>query len=122
MQPDDDNAREIELALHEDDEPEETDPMSPEERRIINEEAKAEEELTEDDRMAEFMILGLRMTRGVSEEEFRSRFGRQTDERYGAVIQKHLRSGLLERAGDRIRLSRRGISLANVVMADFLPE
>ena len=81
-----------------------------------------EEELTEDDRMAEFMILGLRMTRGVSEEEFRSRFGRQTDERYGAVIRKHMRSGLLERAGDRIRLSRRGISLANVVMADFLPE
>ena len=48
MQPDDDNAREIELALHEDDEPEETDPMSPEERRIINEEAKAEEEFIAD--------------------------------------------------------------------------
>ena len=48
MQPDDDNAREIELALHEDDEPEEIDPMSPEERRIINEEAKAEEEFIAD--------------------------------------------------------------------------
>lgn len=48
MRPDDDNAREIELALHEDDEPEEVDPMSPEERRIINEEAKAEEEFIAD--------------------------------------------------------------------------
>ena len=48
MQPDDDNAREIELALHEDDEPEEIDSMSPEERRIINEEAKAEEEFIAD--------------------------------------------------------------------------
>lgn len=48
MRPDDDNAREIELALHEDDEPEEIDPMSPEERRIINEEAKAEEEFIAD--------------------------------------------------------------------------
>ena len=79
-----------------------------------------EEELTAEDQMAEFMILGLRMMRGVSGEEFRARFGRQIQEIYGDVIERHLQNGLLERSGERIRLSRKGISLANVVMADFL--
>lgn len=79
-----------------------------------------EEELTAEDRMAEYMILGLRLMRGVSEEEFRQRFGRPLREVYGPVIRRHIQNGLLEQENGRIRLSRRGISLANVVMGEFL--
>ena len=46
--PDDDNAREMEAALHEDDEPEVIDTRSPEEIRAIEEEARAEEEFIAD--------------------------------------------------------------------------
>lgn len=46
--PDDNNAREMEAALHEDDEPEVVDDKTPEERRMIEEEALAEEEFIAD--------------------------------------------------------------------------
>lgn len=77
--------------------------------------------LTEKDMMAEFMILGLRMTDGVSENEFLHRFGKTADRVYGDVIRHYTDLGLLERENGRIRLTRRGISLSNTVMADFLP-
>ena len=44
----DENSREIEAALHEDDKPEPLDSLSPEQRRIIEEEAMAEEEFIAD--------------------------------------------------------------------------
>ena len=78
------------------------------------------QELSPDDLCAEFMILGLRMTGGVSAEEFRRRFGKSLEAAVGDVIEKHVETGLLARAGDRICLTRRGLSLANVVMRDFL--
>ncbi len=77
--------------------------------------------LNDKDMMAEFMILGLRMTDGVSEDEFLHRFGKTADRVYGDVIRHYTDLGLLERENGRIRLTRRGISLSNTVMADFLP-
>ena len=72
------------------------------------------------DMESEFMILGLRMTAGISENDFASRFGRTADSRFGPVLDRHLRDGLLQRRGGRIALTARGLSLANVVMRDFL--
>ena len=79
-----------------------------------------EEILSETDRMAEFMILGLRMMAGVSEEDFFRRFGKPLDRIYGAVIRRHQDSGLLTRSDGHVRLTRRGIPLCNAVMRDFL--
>ena len=81
---------------------------------------REEERLSRRDLEAEFMILGLRMTEGVSEDEFKTRFGESTEEVFGDVIAKHLREGLLERNG-KLRLSKRGQSLANLVMREYLP-
>ena len=36
--------------------------------------------------MAEFMFLGLRMTRGISKAEFERQFGSETDAIYGDVL------------------------------------
>ncbi len=73
------------------------------------------------DRQAEYMILGLRLTQGVSREEFRRRFGQDLDQVYGPVVDRYVKMGLLEEREGWIRLTRRGISLSNTVMADFLP-
>ncbi len=78
--------------------------------------------LSEEDRMEEFMFLGLRMTRGVSEREFLERFGRSAEEVYGEVLRKHCADGLLKREDGRIALTARGLDLSNAVMADFLLE
>lgn len=76
--------------------------------------------LSEKERMEEFMFLGLRMMRGVSEEEFYRRFGRTMEEVYGAVLKKYLDLGLLRQEGGRVFLTERGIDVSNTVFCDFL--
>ena len=78
------------------------------------------ETLTVGDQMEETMILGLRLLCGVSRNEFRKNFGRSVEEVYGPVLEKYSRMGLLKIEGDRIALTRAGISVSNPIMADFL--
>ncbi|MCM1184520.1 MAG: radical SAM family heme chaperone HemW [Roseburia sp.] len=78
------------------------------------------ETLTERDAMAEFMLLGLRMTCGVSAGEFHDTFGTTAEAVYGDVFRKYERYGLLVREGDRIRLTDAGIDVSNQVLAEFL--
>ena len=78
------------------------------------------ERLGTDDLMSEFMILGLRMTKGVSFAEFQSRFGISLKEKYGHQAEGFIKDGLLEEKGDFLRLTDRGLDLANVVMRSFI--
>lgn len=81
---------------------------------------KDREFLTQEDEMAEFMFLGLRMTDGVSKTEFQEYFGTAVEKIYGEVLDKYKRQGMLVEKDDRIFLSRTGIHVSNAVMADFL--
>lgn len=76
--------------------------------------------LSANDRMAEFMFLGLRRMAGVSEEEFRERFHCTMEEIYGPVIRRYQNLQLLARENGRLFLTRAGIDVSNTVMADFL--
>lgn len=78
--------------------------------------------LSEKDRMAEFMFLGLRRMQGVSEAEFLRCFGRTMEELYGPVLKRYQELHMLQREGGRIFLTERGIDVSNAVMADFLPD
>ncbi len=78
--------------------------------------------VSEKNRMEEFMFLGLRLTRGVSKEEFYHRFGYRMDEVYGNVINKHMEQGLLAQEGQRVFFTAAGVNVSNYVMADFLLE
>lgn len=80
------------------------------------------ETLSERELMAEFMILGLRMMRGVSEKEFYDTFGQTPEAVYKAVLEKYEKYGLLARGGGRIFLTDAGVDVSNVVFADFLPD
>ncbi|MDE5588074.1 MAG: radical SAM family heme chaperone HemW [Acetatifactor sp.] len=75
------------------------------------------------EQMEEFMFLGLRMTEGISPEEFARCFGKSLDYVYGEVIRKNRDDGLLEwKEGvpRRLALTEKGLDLANYVMAQFL--
>ena len=78
------------------------------------------ETLTVREQMEETMILGLRLIRGVSRSEFQKNFGVSVGEIYGPMLEKYSRMGLLQIKGDRIALTRAGISVSNPIMADFL--
>lgn len=79
------------------------------------------EEVSKELEIAETVILGLRRTAGISRHFFQERFGKNIDEVYGSTIAELEARGLLRCQGDAIRLSRRGLLLANQVWIRFLP-
>lgn len=87
--------------------------------RIIR---KNMQKLSAEDVMEEFMILGLRMCRGVSEEDFQKNFGKEMADVYGKVIEKYIKMEFLQKKDRYVSLTRKGISVSNVIMADFLRE
>jgi len=86
-------------------------------RQIAGGETPNEETLRSD-----AMILGLRLIQGVSLHDFAARFGITVEAAFGPAIERHLALGLLERAEGRLRLSARGLLLANEVFVDLLPD
>ena len=76
--------------------------------------------LTREDEMAEFMFLGLRMTKGISKADFQRCFGCTIESVYGEVLEKYESMELLLEKDGRIFLSREGIHVSNSIMAEFL--
>ncbi len=80
--------------------------------------------LSEAEQMEEYMFLGLRMCRGVSVKGFFGGFGKNLEQVYGQVVEKHIKNGLLEQVVyDQevwLRLTEAGMDVSNYVMADFL--
>lgn len=70
--------------------------------------------------MAEFFILGLRKTEGVSRSEFAARFSENDMDRYGDLLCQCEKEGLLAFSGDRIAFTDRGLDVSNYVLCRFL--
>ena len=68
----------------------------------------------------ETVIMGLRMTRGVSISALRQRFSIDLPSYYGAVLHRLIAQGYLEQKGDNLCLSSRGMALANQIMAELV--
>lgn len=77
------------------------------------------EELSLNARMEEFMFLGLRLTKGISRDEFFKAFNKDLDSVYKDVLEKLQKEGLLDISG-RVKLTERGLDLANYAMSQFL--
>jgi len=71
--------------------------------------------------MSDAVILGLRLTEGVSMAALGRRFGIDPAERYGREIGELEALGLLESIDGRIRLTERGRLLGNEAFQRFLP-
>ena len=70
----------------------------------------------------ETMMLGLRLLEeGVSGAEFAARHGQTLDCAFGATIERFRSQGLLDRDSRGVRLTVRGLMVANDVCAAFLP-
>lgn len=78
--------------------------------------------LSQEEQMEEFMFLGLRMIRGVSEETFCRLFQRKIDDVYGAVLQKYETMHMIGRENGRVFLTKEGRFVSNPILADFLLE
>ena len=81
---------------------------------------ESQECLTGKESMGETMFLGLRMLRGADVNAFRQRYGLSPQEAFPEEIASLKERGLLEEAGCFIRLTRRGLLLANDVFTEFV--
>ena len=74
--------------------------------------------------MEEFMFLGLRMTEGVTEQDFRQSFGLELMDVYGETVKDLTAKGLLtverENGRTKIALTSRGTDISNAVLSEFL--
>lgn len=78
------------------------------------------ERLSEQGRMQESLMLGLRLAQGVSADEFRSRHGRDLRKVYGRGIEQAAKAGLVRCADGGVALTRRGMMLGDRAAAQIL--
>jgi oxygen-independent coproporphyrinogen-3 oxidase len=71
-------------------------------------------------RVGEAMMLALRTMQGVRLLDFKERYGIDVIEEYAPIVARLAQTGLIERDGDAVRLTRRGIFLANDGCGEFI--
>lgn len=81
---------------------------------------REETTLTPEDKISEFMMLGLRKSNGVSEAEFERRFGVRLAELFGKKLNRFISLGAMEYSNGRYFLTDSGIDVSNSVMCDFM--
>ena len=81
---------------------------------------KIEEKQDKKSQMDEYMLLGLRMIKGVTVSSFKQKFLEDPYKIYRAQLIKLLKESLIEIDTDSIRLSKKGIDLANIVWEEFV--
>jgi oxygen-independent coproporphyrinogen III oxidase len=69
---------------------------------------------------SEFAFLNLRLVQGLELRRFAERFGISFEERFGPQLERLVAGGLLLRENDCLRLTDRGLELADSVFAEFL--
>lgn len=74
-------------------------------------------DLKEEDARSESIFLGLRLMRGLSLDDYRSRFGSDLQDRYAADLDRLVDAGLIEIDAGLLRLTKRGALLSNEVFA-----
>ena len=76
--------------------------------------------ITRKGQMEEFMFLGLRLTGGVTRKAFEDAFGMPIEAVYPEVLRQLKDQQLIQQREGRIKLTDRGMDVANYVMAQFL--
>lgn len=79
-----------------------------------------DEEVDAEKLMEEYVIFGLRMTRGISAEKFYEKFGHSIYDIYGEAIDKYTKSGHMQNDGGNIKFTTRGIDVSDSILPDFL--
>lgn len=85
-----------------------------------NNEDRQKEILSIQDKMSEFMFMGLRMTQGVSEKEFYKRFGIEMKKVFEKPLSKFTKMGMIEEENGFFRLSHSALSVSNQIMCEFI--
>ena len=86
----------------------------------IGDEKGEEVVLEPNDKISEFMMMGLRMDRGINRSEFKKRFGVQIEEMFSKQLDKFVSLGLMKCDGENYSLTDRGFDISNSIMCEFM--
>ncbi len=75
---------------------------------------------TKEDTEKEYMLLGLRKIEGISVKIYKNKFGENPIFKYKKILYKLSKEDLVEIDGDYIRLTDKGLDLANLVWEEFV--
>ncbi len=78
------------------------------------------ERLTGHAEKAETLMLALRKREGISLEAYQDRFGEEIEVEFRSLLKKWMDLGLLERTATHLRLTARGLFLANEVFIELM--
>ncbi|MFV1974866.1 MAG: radical SAM family heme chaperone HemW [Candidatus Scalindua sp.] len=78
------------------------------------------EKLPQKKRASEILIMALRMTSGISRKEFVQRSGFDLNELFEKQLNNLTQAGLINFDDERVRLTRKGLSVADSVMMEFV--
>jgi oxygen-independent coproporphyrinogen III oxidase len=76
--------------------------------------------LTAEERWQEAVITGLRLQAGISVAAMAAKYGVDLDAGFGLELERFQEAGAVARDGDRLRLTRRGMLVANDVLRVFI--
>lgn len=76
--------------------------------------------ISADEKLSEKMILGLRMNRGIELDALSREFGIDLERKYAEIINRLVLWKLVERCGTVLKLTKRGMDLANTVFLEFI--
>ena len=85
-----------------------------------NKNIQLQELLDDESKIDEYMMLSLRKISGVNISEFKRKFNQNPIIRYNKILEKLIKEELIEIDGNNIRLSSKGIDLANLVWEEFI--
>ncbi len=91
-----------------------------EDKEIFEYENEIQEIQDIEEQKKEFMLLGLRMLQGVSIQEFKCKFQENPIFLFQKQLDKLVNEDLIDIDGDIIKLTKRGIDLANQVWQEFI--
>ena len=78
------------------------------------------EKLPQKQRASEILIMALRMTSGISKKEFIQRSGFDLNELFEKQLNNLTQAGLINFDDERVKLTRKGLSVADSVMMEFV--
>ncbi|MGL5751305.1 MAG: radical SAM family heme chaperone HemW [Paraclostridium sp.] len=76
--------------------------------------------LSEQDKIEEFIFMGLRMNEGISLKVFKDRFNKRFEDIYKETMDKLIYDKLLELDGEYLRLTQKGREISNSVFIEFI--
>ena len=90
------------------------------EKYLEGEKKEVHETQSKEDKEKEYMLLGLRMIQGVSIQQFKNKFGENPIFLFKNELSKLVEENLVEIDGDKIKLTSKGLDLANLVWEEFV--